>query len=450
MSFLKYSFQTGATRFFLMSVGIISGVIHARWLGPVGLGVFTLLSVIQNFAFRFGNLGFGSSFAFFVAKKKMRSNLAIKYAWAIGLGMSAVMVLILCLIWRWKTSPWHDIFPELFYLSLTTVPLFFINNFLRRILSGQLRITVVNVSQLISTIIYLPLMAVYVVVLKMGVMGAVLALIISQYAVSLYLVICFLYNKRVVAEDSEDIFDDHVSTVSLWRYGRWNYLVMLVNFLLDELPLFFLAYFHSKAVVGFFSMARNLSRKPRLVVDPFSKMLFPFTAASHEIDATRRTNILCRNAIPAMLLMTVLLAIVAKPLIALLYGKDFLNVANVFYAVMPAIVLFPITQFLSVSVAAAGNPKLVFFTSISAVITAVILCPVLIPAFGGLGAAFTVSGIYAVLALSRLAVYAKTTNSRWVDVLVIKKTDLMIYKQVLIKVGLRIPLVCRALKNDIT
>lgn len=428
MSFLKYSFQTGVTRFFLMFVGMISGVIHARWLGPSGLGIFALLQIVQGFAFRVGNLGFGSSFAFFVAKKKIRSGLAIKYAWGIGLAMSAVMVLILCLTWRWKTSPWHDIAPELFYLALPTVPIFFINNYLRRILSGQLRITVVNVSQLISTIIYLPLMIVYVVVLDMGVMGAVLAMVISQYSISIFLAIALLRNKDKVTVEQQPTSNDHVTVMSLWRYGRWNYLVMFVNFILDELPLFFLTYFHSKAAVGFFSVARNLSRRPRLVIQPFSKMLFPFTAVSHKIDATRRTNMLCRNTIPAMLLLAGLLAIVAKPLIVLLFGKEFEHVASVFYAIMPAIVFYPLTQFLGVHIAASGNPKLVFFTSILAVITAVVLCPILIPALGGIGAAITVSCVYATLAIVRVGVYLRFTSTKLTDLLIVKRSDMRIYK----------------------
>ncbi|MHC4772879.1 MAG: hypothetical protein ACYS8S_04745, partial [Planctomycetota bacterium] len=60
----------------MIGLEVLGGVINARWLGPEGVGVYVLLGLIPTITFRFGNLGFGSAFSFFLAKGQITAKKA--------------------------------------------------------------------------------------------------------------------------------------------------------------------------------------------------------------------------------------------------------------------------------------------------------------------------------------------------------------------------------------
>lgn len=181
MSFLKYTVQTGVVRFFLMAFGIIGGVITARWLGPEGVGVYALLSIIPTAAFRIGNLGMGSALTFFVARGKIPIHRVLVLTWLIGVTTGLVICVFLLLSWRHQFSPWNDIQPTFFYVALLTVPTYFVSTHLQSVLSGQLRITNVNVSQALEALSLTLFIFVYVVLFKLGVLGAILAFVTMRF-----------------------------------------------------------------------------------------------------------------------------------------------------------------------------------------------------------------------------------------------------------------------------
>jgi O-antigen/teichoic acid export membrane protein len=348
--------------------------------------------------------------------------------------MSGLSCLLLVAIRGCPFSPWVSIEAHLFFLMLITVPTFYLINFLRRILSGQLRITLINVSEIIAAVTNFISLILFVIIFELGIVGAIYAFISSQVLVMLFLVYhCYWPLNNVPdiqsfdAVTKENQHDDTKSksglAYNLWCYARWNYLVMLVNFLLDQLPFFILPRFVSAASIGFFSKPRNLALRTRVITESFSKMLFPYTAASKAKEATARTNMLCRTSLIAMTGFTLILAATAKYLILILFGEKFLPSVPVFYAISPVIVLWPISQFLGVHVAAAGSPKVVFMTSLGGLITSILLCILLIPVYGEMGAAFCVCANFFVLVVLRLVAYMKLTGAPMRKILIPQKSD---------------------------
>ena len=69
-----------------------------------------------------------------------------------------------------------------------------------------------------------------------------------------------------------------------------------------------------------------------------------------------------------------------------------------------------------------------------AAVVVVVLCYSLVPAYGAVGAALSVSGIYIVLATTRVGVYMRHTGAKLPEVLVFQKSDLLVYQNVLRKI----------------
>ncbi|NVM20295.1 MAG: oligosaccharide flippase family protein [Desulfobacterales bacterium] len=422
-------------RISLVVLSLASGIIYARWLGPEGVGILALLVLAKSFAFRYGNLGFGSSFAYFVAAKKISAQQIRRMVWLTSVVVSLFSVMVLLAVWRCDFSPWRDIQTELFYLSLLSVFLQFFINFHQRVLSGELRISAMNVANIISTVSRILYLVILVVVFKLGILGAISSVVLSDLTTFIYQILLSTKGNANIIEIAENDKTGKPNgtgalVASLWRYGRWNYLAMFSAFFIEELPLILLKTFSANNVaVGLFTKARGLGRQSRIVAEPVAQVLFPFTAASEKELATKRTNILCRNSLMIMALVVSLMALFIKPIIVFLYGEEFLPSADIFYVLVPGIAFWPLGRFLGTHVVGSGKSKVMLFMSLITLAVTIPVCWYLIPRYGAIGAGLSVSAIYMVRVLLGLLVYKRIIGTPISEVLVPRRTDWVYYER---------------------
>ena len=433
MSFAKFTIQTFVVQIFSTATMLIAGIINARWLGVEGVGILVLLALIPSFTFHYGNLGFGSAIAYFVAKKEISTQRSLKIVWPIGSVMSVLSGIILLAIWRLDFSPLNDISSNLIYLYLPTIPLIFFINYMQRILSGGLRIPEANMAMLLGTATNVLLLTILVIGFVMGVKGAIFAVIGSQLVTFSYL---FLRLRESSGGATDEEEDDRSSILPIildfWRYGRWNYLLMFIGFLNDRIPLIFLKKLTSTNIsVGLYSKALGLGEQSQLVAGPIAKMLFPFTAASRKDEATQRTNLVCRNSLIIMFFVVLAMVIFAKYLIVFLYGADFLPAVKIFYCIAPSVIFWPCSQFLAIHVAASGKPKAVFLVGLTTFFLTAPICLLLISKYGAIGAGFSMSIMSTTILLLRLGLYMKITKASISEVLFPCKSDWVYYSKVL-------------------
>lgn len=436
MSFAGHSLQTIIVRVGLILLALAAGVLHARCLGPEGVGIIALVVLVKNFTFRYGNLGFGSAFAYFVANQRCRMNQMIRLNWVISIALAAVSIAILLLLWQQPFSPWNELTPSIFHLALMLVPLFFINMHSQRILSGKLKIGIMNIANLINGIANVLGLVGFVVIMKYGVAGAVWALILAELLTLVYLACNSRHIQRFPDHENRAApeMSSHGLVKQLWRYGRWNYLLSFVNFLIEELPLMVLTQFvQTIGAVGIFSKARELGRQSRTISIPISQVLFPYTAASEPDKAIKRTNAICRTYLVFLCLMMAVAIPLIKPVIRLLYGAEFLPAATLFYYLVPGMIVWPLGNFMTIHVAAAGRPKQVFFWNLIPLTMTVTMTLILIPKYQLTGAAAATSGILIFLTLIRFLMYRHETGASFRDVFIIRRSDLSYARQIFMR-----------------
>ncbi|MBX3728776.1 MAG: lipopolysaccharide biosynthesis protein [Candidatus Sumerlaeia bacterium] len=431
--FARSTIQTVSVRFMLLVAGMGTGVILARWLGPEGVGIYALLLLMKDLSYRFSNLGLGMAIAFFIARRLVSARRLLPLACILAAVLSGLSLLALLLVWREPWSPWHNIRPFWFFLALPTVPVLFFRTFFERFLKGQLHITAVNLADMTGDFSQFPLLGIFVILLDGGLTGAILALVIGDSLRMLFLA-GYLFRFRAVVVQRGDGEYEQASTPrllgGLLHYGKWQYLFLFANFLVEDLPLILVkSLTMNDALVGFYSRARALGRQTRLMTMPVTSVLFPFTAASEESVAVRRTNILCRN----MLLVTTIgvscSCLVAEPVIVLLYGSEFRPSVPVFYALAPGVILWPFGRFLATHLLASGEPKRVFFASIPTLLIGGTSCWVLTTRFGILGAGWGASIMFAIDAFVRLLQYRARFGVKFRDAMVITREDIERYRQ---------------------
>ncbi|MDK2971486.1 MAG: hypothetical protein PWP23_1241 [Candidatus Sumerlaeota bacterium] len=409
-----------------------TGIITARWLGPEGVGLCALLYMIKDVAFRFGNLGIGTAFSFFIARKLAGTRRLTFLAWVLGATLALVSSGVLLAIRKQAWSPWNNVDLPLFLLALGTVPVMYLTTFFQRILSGQLRITPVNVSSIIGDFAQFAGLVVFIVILPWGIAGAVLALLVSDLLRLSYLVLTMI---RFPFDDEDKAHADDAKPArelipAIWRYGRWQYLIMFAMYLVEEMPILLLkGITMNDSFVGFFARARGLGRQTRLMTMPISQVLFPFTAASEEKVAVRRTNMLCRNLLMISTVGIAFSCLIIEPVIVFLYGEEFRTAASVFYVLAPGVISWPIGHFLATHLSASGEPHKVFWASLPPVIVGGIVGYWLVGAYGVVGAGMTATIIYTLQTFVRLLQYHATYTTTYREILVVTSEDLARYKQ---------------------
>ena len=424
MSYTTDTLRTITIRVLVLILSIVGGIINARTLGPEGIGIFSLLLLAGSTSFRFGNLGIGSSLSFFMARRKAPFNELIRFSWLTSLSLSFICIVLLILLWRNTYLPWHDIPPRFFYLSLLLIPLTFVRNFMGRLLMGRLIIRVVNYSELAERISYISLLVLFVMVCGLDLMGTLIAFMISSVIANLYI----LYGLLKTKGDREPLATSKALNRlallgNMWKYARWNYLVMLLTFLLQSLPTFFLKYFFANSMVGLFAVSSTISSKTFVVTDSFSEVLFPYSAASDDKSGVRRTNMLCRFFFLWTIIVTLILGIFSRQIIVLIFGSHFQSSTGPFLALLPTLITIPLFKFLNTHIAAVGNSRASFLVMLPGLATGIISSLLFVPPYAAVGAGIAVSTTYFVLFVISLGWYMSLTRSKVSEVLVFGKKD---------------------------
>jgi O-antigen/teichoic acid export membrane protein len=375
-------------------------------------------------------MGFDSALAYHAARCKSRFGTLISVALIVSPVAAICTSVIFLVVWQLPISPWFGIPVEYFYACAVLTVLTYVNNSLFRVFSGKLQITVINVAEVITAAVQIVAISYVIYKTHYGLPGVVISIVAGQAAGFVFLVMGVIKSVKTYGKEESRIQVSKSKIRELWSYGRWNYLLMLVNSLLDELPMIMLKGFWSTLAVGYYSSAFKICFYPRYILVPFARMLFPYTAASSNAEARRRTNMLTKYAFMALLVPAIILMLMSEQVIGILYGPEFIVASKVLVVLLPTMILFPITKFFAIHVAAAGQPKQVFTTSLLALLVTIGPSVYLIKSYGPVGAGAAVSVSYLFLAMSRIYIYVKITKSSLKEVLLPSMGDLrLIFKR---------------------
>ena len=258
MSFFRHGLQTGIAQVITMGLGLFVGIIHARYLGPEGLGVYALLVLLYNLLYRVTNFGFANSFKYYVGNRIYSFRSVYKLSVLISLVVSIIAMFIGFLFYKLSIPTWEDIDVKLYYVTLLILPLHFMLVFSKSLLNAKLKITFLNIIIIVRQVIHLITLIIFLIFLNMNVMGAILSIILTE----VFLVILAQY-KLLSMYKNTDKTEQEMSYVALFKgiryYSGWSYLNLLISFFLQRAPVFLLKqYAGSFSRIGLYSTARSL------------------------------------------------------------------------------------------------------------------------------------------------------------------------------------------------
>jgi O-antigen/teichoic acid export membrane protein len=391
---------SGAT----LVANLVTGVISARALGPDGRGVtVALLTLTQLIGFVFA-AGATQSLSYFVARRpedapRLLTTWSLMLlplaALAIGIGQLLLPVLFepgsdALLVGRWFVFAIVLVIGvELYCGLLLGLHDFFVYNALRL---AQPALTA------LAFIVLWPLDA----------LTVESALIAASVATIMSLVVGF---GRVVARAGVGAPDMRLGLRSLW-YGIRGQGSSVATNLTARLDVAMLPGYVSNASVGIYSVATNVSLIVYALANTFSGLVLPSAAREPE-----RAPLKVIGSLWAVLLtagaMAVVLALLAEPMLRVVYGADFEPAAKSLRLLLPGAVLFAGSSILTAGIYAAGYPFTATLTQVLGMAATVVGLIAFLPGGGITAAALVSSASYALIFMASLVAYRVLARVPW-------------------------------------
>lgn len=411
MTFFKQISHTFFTNIFMMFLQMGTSILVARSLGPTLNGRVALLLTIPTFLFMLGNVGLGSAFSFYTARKEYPLHDILNAAVFCTAGLSAIMIGIFFLSYSFHRAVWENIEWAWLVVAVLLTPIDILVNFIHRITLGRQKIFLVNTATMIAGIVKL-VVIILCIQLNYKMSGIIIAYGIAQFLNILILVGALRKDVKLAPLNVQLLR-------ASFRYGSKVYLLLLINYLNLRTSMYLVKYFtQNDTEVGLYSIAVSLAEMMWLLPEAIVLVLFPTIAASareKERESIFRTiNSICSTMV-VMVVGALGLVLFAKIALQLVYGVEYLPSYRPMLYLLPGIMLYPIFKMVNVDLGARGFPEYGTIVSFIGFILNTSANIALIPRYGIIGSALAASLSYSCMSVVSLYFFTRVTKVTLTD-----------------------------------
>jgi O-antigen/teichoic acid export membrane protein len=387
-------------------------------LGPEGKGVVDVANNFLSFATLILGMGFAASNVYFLGKKKDKLNAVI------GNNIFVAFISIIFLVpFYYLHQTYHFKFLEgvtnLQMLAvLITVPLINFKAAMINVLLGLQDIVEYNRINILDRILSLALLIIFLLI-AVNPTAAIVSVLVATVVICLVQVYILIIKRKQAPHLERGLMKD------MFGYGmkaQFGNIVQKLNYRLD---VFIVNYYLPIDQVGIYGIAVALGETLWGVSGSIATIMFPLASASTDKrEMTRFTNQITRVSLTLIIGFSFVLALLAKPLVVIWFGSEFVTAANALIWLLPGISIFSVSNILANYLAGVGLVEKNIYSSLVSGVVTVVLDILLIPRIGINGASIATSISYISFTLMTIIFYTRYTQAHWIDILIIKKSDI--------------------------
>jgi O-antigen/teichoic acid export membrane protein len=412
-------------------VGLGLSILLARTLGPEGNGVYALALLLPGLLVQFLEFGITYANVYHVgrgdvcARQSLRTSLRL---WGIitVVGLAAAGVIIAF----WGSTWFPGVPVRLMIIAVLSFPPNLLQFYCQSILQGKQDFKRFNFLTAVVPVTTFVLSAVLILGFGLGLEAALVAYLVGQL-ISLGVTLWVL--RPYLAAEKED----REPREHWWGYGRrvigyaWRqYVGSVITFLNYRVDLFLVNLLMSPASAGIYYVAIQFGQAMWIVSKAVSTVLLPRLAQLHGEEHKRLelTPLVSRLVFGGTLLAALLLALVAKPVVGLLYGAEFAGAVMALLLLLPGIVCDAATRIISYDFSARGKPEYNYYLSPIVVVINVAANLLLIPRFGIVGGAIATSIAYAANLVATIVLYRRFNRISWHRLVLLQRSDVALLR----------------------
>ncbi len=429
MNFVKINILTLFSKIICLVSGLFISIYIARVLGPAIKGTYYLLVQTVMILSVIALFGIDNAVIYFLGRKKyLREHIAI-----LSNFMSLIFSLLTAVFFLgfYKFYSSYNALPELkpVYLFMIALALPFIN-ILRlnsAILMGFNKFISYNLLNIALFLTMALSFILFIVLLKMGLFGALLSFLISYIVMSgVYLFMIFKSKeiRECAAQACEKI---KIST--LFNYGKKVFTVPILFLVLYRIDSFFLSHYSSMKEVGFYSVALSFAELLLFIPESVGTVLYPKLAYMSEKELAEKFLSTLKISMALTLAIASVIFVTIKYILPLLYGDIYAESIRLVYFLLFGMVMFSSYHLFSSYFQAAGRPSVIVAVLFISLVVKVILCFILVPPMNSIGAAIASVLSYLVCLLIFLRIFMMETKFRPKKIFVLGISDFNIIKK---------------------
>jgi O-antigen/teichoic acid export membrane protein len=415
---------------FSLISGLLLSVLLTRELGPAGFGLFTSLAVIPLIIVSITNLGIRGASIFLLGQKKYAEQEIISAILAL-LALSSIAGILLSFVaYQVYDDPGFTLL--LIGLVLAVIPFRLAIIYIGGIFLGKDEIRKANQLNWPINLLNLLLAVVLVWGLKYDVTGAVVATLIANILVSIYAFVILSREARLKLRFNLPIIKKLFGLGILYSA---SFFIIQLNYRID---IVLLEKMKDLQEVGLYSLGVNIAEQLWQIPLAVSIVLFSRTAnTENPAEMTYKTIRLARASLILAVAVSIVIVIIAPWVVPAVFGKEFTPSVLLLQVILPGIVFLVIFRVLSGQLAGMGKPQLSIYIFAPALILNVGLNLLLIPSYGGLGAAIATNISYFAGATGYWIIFARHCGTGYFEILKFSGDDLKVFKDILVKLSLK-------------
>jgi O-antigen/teichoic acid export membrane protein len=418
----KFSFDSNI----IIAVGIsyigyfasfISSILVARILGVEGKGLFSLFMETTFAIVVFSTLGVTNGQLYEVARnpRNLKHFIPNAFVCSITLGGGGALIYYTNgIIWDFKIVTLLGL-PTII-LGILVTPVMMMIIFQRQYFlaihsykKAKMNYTITMITPLITYLVIYSF-------LNVSILNLIIGFIISQFlSFVIFQYLCFQSAPRGGG------FSLSLAKKSI-SFGILQYPSYFCEFLTRRLDFFLVALILGKSGLGIYSVAVSLAEIISRLTHEIGTILFP-AFASGEIPTGQAVHIL-RKTLFLGLLVACPLAILSRPIVMIIFGKQFMEAALSFQLLLIGTVALSTIDVTWNRIAASGRPGLGTPIFGAAVLLDAGMNLILLPKMGVIGACIASIVSYWLAALIFLWIFCKKEGCSIKDVLLVRKDDI--------------------------
>lgn len=400
------------TRATVVGLTVLTGIVIAKSLGPVGKGEYSGVQLLVSITVC-APAGIATSITYFLTKQQRRLSELLP---SLGLLLTGV-----CLAAWLCAGAWSIVrgFTMPLAIFAAVLPAAIALSWQGSLYVGLGSLRNLNAQDLGLALATFVAVAVAVRVLHLGAVGALVAWALCLYLVAAVFIVHVLHVGRGTCTNPGAMLRELV------RYGglsSFNPLLGLLNYRIDSIILFGLL---GTSAFGIYTMAVNFGELLFMLSRPVA------TAASHDIgsrEAPAAASITAKvvRVCTATVCVAALAAFfVGPPVISAVYGPRFASAATPLRILLPGIVAFSTAgTFAAFFLFQLGRPMIVAANNVTMIALQAAACFLLVPHFGQAGAATASTATYLAGALVNTWWFCRATGVSFADVWVVRPDDI--------------------------
>jgi len=404
-----------STNTFTTLLRFVTGVLIARSLGPEGKGLYAAILVVPNMIFSLTEMGVKRATIYHIGEKEYPTERVIGVLVFFMLFTSILGIVISGGVYYFMNNP--DITLPLVVLSLLGIPVQLITKYANGIFIGKEQYRISNFLRYLPLIINLLCIIIFVVIVKLWVLGALMSILLANVFTAGYSLYLVNRNDRLTIKFDPAIIK---SILKLGAVFAVAWFLFKLNFRIDILILQALAPLRE---VGYYNQGVTIAEGWQAPFAIGAVVLSSSANSGNQEIVNDNVAKLFRLTLLMVIMASGIIFIIAPFFVPFVYGKVFNPSVPVVQYIIPAIVVVIMAKILASRLAGLKKTYLIIFIHLPALIINIISNILLIPRFGAMGAVISSNISYSFTAIGILLVYSRVVKRPVFEIFHYRKSD---------------------------